>query len=106
MMNSLKKILGFGPSVDYTKLMSEGAIVLDVRTVAEFEDGHIDGAINIPIETLRDHMHQLTNKQATIIACCKDGSKSWYAKNLLDASGYRNVHDAGSWSKLQKAARG
>jgi phage shock protein E len=99
---ALKQLFGIGPGVDYGQLIREGAIVLDVRTPAEFSQAHLAGAINIPIETLRDNMHQLVNKHNPIIACCTDGSKSWYAKNLLDANGYRRVYDAGSWLKLQR----
>ena len=106
MVNSIKKLLGFGPSINYAQLVSMGAVILDVRTTDEFELGHIAGAINIPVEILRDHMDRLTNKQGTIIACCTDGSKSWYAKNLLDATGYRHVYDAGSWVKLQHRLQG
>jgi len=102
MVKSLQKLFGFGPHVNYAQLVRTGAIVLDVRTPAEFQQGHVEGAINIPIEKLRDNMHQLVNKQMIIIACCTDGAKSWYAKNLLDSVGYKHVYDAGSWSKLKK----
>lgn len=102
MYKALKQLFGIGPGVDYGRLIREGAIVLDVRTPLEFGQAHIAGAINIPIETLRDNMHQLANKHRPIIACCVDGSKSWYAKNLLDANGYRHVYDAGNWVKLQR----
>lgn len=101
MYKSLKKLFGIGPGVNYAQLIQDGAIVLDVRTPSEFSRGHIDGAINIPIETLRDNMHQLANKRKLIIACCTDGSKSWYAKNLLDSTGY-SVVDAGNWVKLSR----
>ncbi len=101
-MKSLKKLFGFGPQINYAQLIQGGAVVLDVRTPNEFELGHIPGAINIPIEKLRENMHQLANKQKAIIACCTNGAKSWYAKNLLDSVGFEHVYDAGSWSKLQR----
>jgi phage shock protein E len=102
MMHTIKKFLGLVPEINYTQLTNEGAVILDVRTPVEFSEGHLDGAINIPIETLRDRLTQLQNRKVPIIACCNDGSKSWYAKNLLDASGYTRVYDAGSWSKLKQ----
>ena len=102
MYKALKQLFGIGPGVNYSRLIRDGAIILDVRTPAEFSRAHIAGAINIPIEILRDNMHQLASKQHPIIACCTDGSKSWYAKNLLDANGYRRVYDAGNWEKLQR----
>jgi rhodanese-related sulfurtransferase len=99
---ALKQLFGIGPGVNYGLLIRDGATVLDVRTSAEFNQAHIAGAINIPIEKLRDNLHQLANKQHPIIACCTNGSKSWYAKNLLDANGYRHVYDAGDWVRLQR----
>jgi len=102
MVKSLKQLFGVGPKVNYAKLVREGALIVDVRTPNEFTDGHIHGAINIPVEKLRHNFHQFAGKQQVIIACCTDGSKSWYAKNLLDANGYRSVYDAGNWTKLQR----
>ena len=101
MYKALKQLFGIGPTVDLAGLIRDGAIVLDVRTPDEFEKAHFTGALNIPIETLRDNLHRLP-KDATIIACCNDGSKSWYAKNLLDASGYPRVYDIGNWLKLRQ----
>lgn len=101
-MKALKQLFGLGPRVNYAQLVREGAQVVDVRTVPEFVQAHIQGAVNIPIETLRHMFHLLVEKKKVIIACCNDGSKSWYAKNLLDANGYRHVYDAGNWKKLEQ----
>lgn len=49
MITLLKKILGLGPSVNFAELVQQGAIVLDVRSKAEFSGGHIKGAVNIPV---------------------------------------------------------
>ena len=102
MVNSIKNFFGFGQVVNYKQLICEGAILLDVRTSEEYMAGHIEGAINIPVEKLRENLANLVNKQGIIIACCTDGSKSWYAKNLLDSTGYMHVYDGGSWTKLQR----
>lgn len=102
MVNSIKKLFGYRPVVDYKQLIREGAILLDVRTSEEYIAGHIEGAINIPVEKLRENLASLVNKQGIIIACCTNGSKSWYAKNLLDSTGYMHVYDGGSWTKLQR----
>jgi len=101
MYKALKQLFGIGPGVNYAQLVREGAVVLDVRSPEEFNKAHITGALNIPIETLRHNLNKLS-KQTPIIACCTDGSRSWYAKNFLDANGYRTVYDAGSWVKLQR----
>ncbi len=102
MVKSLKQLFGIGPRINYAQLVQNGAVIVDVRTPAEFDNGHISGAINIPIEQLRHNLSQFAGKRQVIIACCTDGSKSWYAKNLLDANGYQSVYDAGNWTKLQR----
>jgi phage shock protein E len=101
-MKALRQLFGLGPGVDYARLLREGAQVVDVRSAPEFVTAHLPGAVNIPIETLRHMFHLLVEKNKVIIACCNDGSKSWYAKNLLDANGYRHVYDAGNWRKLEQ----
>lgn len=101
MYKALKQLFGIGPGVNYAQLVRDGAIILDVRPESEFGQGHINEALNIPIEDLRFKLHELS-KHVPIIACCSDGSKSWYAKNFLDASGYRSVYDAGNWKKLER----
>ena len=55
MITLLKKILGLGPTVNYTELVQQGAIILDVRSKAEFSGGHIKGAVNIPVQVLQNH---------------------------------------------------
>ncbi|HRB19894.1 MAG TPA: rhodanese-like domain-containing protein, partial [Chitinophagales bacterium] len=44
----MKSLLGFGPKVDYKQLLQEGAVIIDVRTKAEYQSGHIKGSMNIP----------------------------------------------------------
>lgn len=102
MVKSLKQLFGIGPRVNYAQLVQEGAIIIDVRTPAEFGEARIAGAVNIPVEKLRHNLHRFNGKQQPIIVTCTDGSKSWYAKNLLDANGYRKVYNAGNWQKLQR----
>ena len=77
------------------------ALILDVRTEEEYGKDHIEGSLNIHVEKLRSNIHLLADKQQVIIACCLSGTKSWYAKNLLDSLGFVRVYDAGKWTKLQ-----
>ncbi len=101
MITTLKKIFGFGPSVNYSELVQQGAIILDVRSKAEFSGGHIKGAINIPVNVLNNHLEQLKDKDKTIITCCASGMRSASAKSILQSHGYKNVYNGGGWSSLQ-----
>lgn len=100
MINTLKKIFGFGPSVNYAELVKEGAIILDVRSKGEFAGGHIKGAVNISVDTLKSNLDKLKNKNNPIITCCASGMRSASAKSILKANGYTKVYNGGGWSSL------
>ena len=96
-MSILKKIFG-GTSVDFKALVKEGAMIIDVRTPAEFKGGHVKGAVNIPLQSLQANFSKIP-KNKTIITCCASGMRSGSAKNLLKAAGY-TVHNGGGWTSL------
>jgi phage shock protein E len=101
MIKLLKQLFGFGPTVNYAELVKNGAIILDVRSKGEFNSGHIKGAVNIPVDVLRNNLAQLKDKNKTVITCCASGMRSASAKNILKTNGYTNVHNGGGWSSLQ-----
>jgi rhodanese-related sulfurtransferase len=102
MMETLKKILGLGPSADYEQLVKEGAVILDVRTRGEYAGGHIKGSINISVDQLKANLNRLPDKQKPIITCCASGMRSGTAKGILESNGYTHVHNGGSWIGLQQ----
>lgn len=102
MMETLKKIFGLGPSVDYGQLVKDGALILDVRTKGEYEGGHIKGSINIPVDQLKTNLHKLRDKQKPIITCCASGMRSGTARGILESQGYTSVHNGGSWIGLKQ----
>ena len=83
MIDFIKKMLGFGPSVDYKELLKQGATIVDVRTPAEYQGGHIHGSINISVETLQNNLSKLKDKSKPIITCCASGMRSGSAKIIL-----------------------
>ncbi len=101
MIDAIKKILGFAPSVDYATLVKQGAVVLDVRTRGEYNGGHIKGSVNISVDQLTSNLHRLPDKQKPIITCCASGMRSASAKSILKSKGYTQVYNGGSWSGLQ-----
>ena len=101
MINTIKKILGIGKKVDYAQLLQEGAIILDVRSKGEFEGGHIKGALNIPLDQLRNNFSKLKDKNKPIITCCASGMRSASARSILISGGYTSVFNGGGWNSLQ-----
>ncbi|MFM2368768.1 MAG: hypothetical protein RL619_1068 [Bacteroidota bacterium] len=100
MFNTLKKIFGFGPKVNYADLILQGAIVLDVRSKGEYAAEHIKGSINIPVDTLSNNISQFKDKNQPIITCCASGMRSASAKNILKSNGFTKVYNGGGWSSL------
>ncbi|WP_043023840.1 rhodanese-like domain-containing protein [Fluviicola taffensis] len=105
MMNSIKQLLGFGPKVNYAELVKNGAIILDVRTKGEYAAGHINGSLNISLDSLGSNLNRLKDKDKPIITCCASGMRSASAKNILKSNGYTQVHNGGGWYSLQTKIR-
>ena len=101
MLNRIMNLFGMGPSTNFSELMKKGAVIIDVRSKREFESGHIDGAINIPVDELISNLNQLKDKNKTIVACCASGIRSASATTILKANGYTQVFNGGGWSSLK-----
>jgi len=101
MIETIKRIFGLGPSVDYAQLVKNGAIILDVRSKGEYASGHIKGSMNIAVDQLSINLNRFKNKEQAIITCCASGMRSAAAKNILKSNGFTQVHNGGSWYSLQ-----
>ena len=75
---------------------NEGYIILDVRTVEEYNDGHIPNAICIPNETIsEDVINKLPNKEQLLLIYCRSGNRSKQAANKLQELGYTKLVEFG-----------
>lgn len=101
MLTFFKTLFGLGPATNYKALLQQGTVIVDVRSKGEFRDGHIQGALNIPVDILRQNLNQLKNKNQVIITCCASGMRSASAKSILKANGYTEVYNGGGWSNLK-----
>ena len=86
---SVKKKLPF--------LFTAGAVVVDVRSKAEFSQASRPGSINIPLDTLNSKVKEL-DKNIPVILCCASGTRSGIAVGILKAHGFKEVINAGPWS--------
>ena len=98
-MNLLELI--FGKKDNLQEVISNGAVILDVRTKGEFQSGHLRNSINIPVDNLPQNIKKL-NKNKPIITCCASGARSGYAKRFLKSNGFEQVYNGGSWQSLKK----
>jgi len=106
MVNFIRKIFGGVPAADVTKLLAEGAVVLDVRTKNEFKTGHVKGAVNIPLNQLNSpaKLKQIKAYGKPIVTCCVSGSRSSSAARLLRAKGI-DAHNGGPWTTVRGMKR-
>lgn len=101
MLKRLKKILYRSINnneISYEELikMSKEKLVyiIDVRSSQEFEEGHLDGAINISVYNIENEVEKIIkNKEDIIIVYCSSGTRSKNAKNILEKLGYTNVYN-------------
>jgi rhodanese-related sulfurtransferase len=68
-------------------LGKEKIMLLDVRDPSEYKEGHIDGAVNIPLNDLRKRMEEIP-KDREVWAHCLEGQRSYYAARVLSQYGY------------------
>ena len=81
-----------GEKID--ELIRDGGFLLDVRTPVEFSAGHIEGAVNIPLDELRERLSELPqDKEKPIYATCQVGLRAHVALMLLAGKGYKNLYN-------------
>ena len=77
-------------------MLTEKPIVVDVRSLEEYNEGHIPNAISIPLETIGNEAEtKLKNKDDLILVYCRSGRRSREAALRLIEKGYTNVIDFG-----------
>ncbi len=94
-------MLGLGPKTDYTLLCQNGAVIIDVRSKAEYNSGHIKNSKNIPLNGLGQNLKKIGDKNKPVITCCASGMRSASAKNILESAGFTDVYNGGGWRTLE-----
>ncbi len=82
---------------DYqSQFVSSGTahLLIDVRTPEEFNSGHIEGAVNIPVDALASRLNEVPSGQPVVVYC-RSGNRSAQASNILAQAGYSTVYDLG-----------
>ncbi len=83
------------------ELVAGGARLVDVRSPEEFADGHVAGAVNIPVDEIAQRLTKLEPRDRAIVVYCRSGFRSSRARKLLEAAGFRLVYDLGSMSNWE-----
>ncbi len=75
---------------DAAQRFDQGAFLLDVRTVEEWNQGHIDGAVLIPLDELSSRIDEVPTDQDVLIIC-RSGNRSGQARDILRAAGLKRT---------------
>jgi phage shock protein E len=88
-------------TIDYKALLQSGAVIIDVRTPSEFQQGHIRQSINIPLSEINKQLPKLKKQGKPIITCCRSGARSGNAASVLTNAGIV-AYNGGPWNVLQQ----
>lgn len=86
---------------EVSKLNKDDYILLDVRTEEEFIRGHVNGAVNIPLDSLRERISEL-DKTKIIIAYCKVGIRGYIAERILEQKGFTVLNVTGGYTEVKR----
>ena len=81
--------------------LRRGAYIIDVRTPQEYKMGHIQQAVNIPLDQIRKSTDKIRKIDKPIITCCQTGSRSGRAKYILKRKGIPEVLNGRGWISLR-----
>jgi phage shock protein E len=91
---SAKRVVALLPA-----LKKKGAILVDVRSAAEFAGASAPGSVNIPLPELGSRLKEIPTT-APVVLCCASGTRSGMAKLVLKKNGYGQVFNIGKWTNL------
>jgi phage shock protein E len=97
----LLDLLGFGSKtesvIDFT---DRGAVIIDVRTPGEFQQGHIKNSKNIPLNIISTKINEIKKLNKPVIVCCQSGMRSGQAAGILKSNSIE-VMNGGGWQSLE-----
>ena len=78
----------------------KGATVIDVRSSWEYADGHVDGAVNIPLDEITQRVSEIQGMKAPYLLYCRSGNRSGMATSILQQSGVDQVFNGGGLADM------
>ena len=101
---AVNSISGYAPAVEaddlFTRYSPETDLILDVRTEEEWNSGHLDAAVLIPVDELRERLEELPGDK-TIYVHCAVGFRAHVAVRILKGSGFERAYNVtGGWTSM------
>lgn len=102
MLEYIRNLFGFGKRKELLlEAIRRGAYIIDVRTPQEYKMGHIQQAVNIPLDQIRKNAEKIRKIDKPIITCCQTGSRSGRARSILRRKGIPEVLNGRGWISLR-----
>ena len=100
MLKFIRRILASNrPNIN--QLIDDGALIIDVRSPAEFRGGHCNNSMNIPLQSIDKKISSLRKQNKVIITCCASGMRSGRAAKVLNSAGLE-AYNGGAWTAVEK----
>lgn len=98
---SFLSLFGFGKN-KIKEALQRDAVIIDVRTAHEYDQGHIPGSVNIPVDRINSSGERIKAMKKPVVLCCASGMRSGTAAGILKSKGIKDVYNGGSWISVMK----
>tara|TARA_B110000881_G_scaffold114166_1_gene100238 strand:+ start:36 stop:311 length:276 start_codon:yes stop_codon:yes gene_type:complete len=88
-------------STEIKDYLEKGAIVLDVRTLEEWNEGHVEGSKHIVLTVIPSELEQIKSWDKPVIAVCRSGARSGQAAQFLSNNGIDTIN-GGPWQNVEQ----
>ncbi len=89
--------------VSFQKMEKSSLLIVDVRTPEEYAEGHVPGAVNIPLGTIQNDISMFEDKDKPILMYCRSGKRAGKALDILQQNGFSDLYhldgDMQGWIK-------
>lgn len=82
-------------------LANPSTTVIDVRNDWEYESGHIEGALNIPVNEIPNQLEKFKSFQGPLVVYCQSGGRSGMAQQYLQQQGFDEVYNGGGIGQMR-----
>ncbi len=87
-----------------TKISYAQSFLVDVRTPKEFAQGSVQGAVNIPLGTVKERFNEFNGKKQVVVFC-HSGIRAMFAKGILNRNGIKPVVNGGNVPRVNRKLR-
>ena len=101
MIDFIKTLFSAQEETDLTEIMNRKPFLVDVRSPLEFNQKHIKGSVNIPLNTLSVNLGKLKGKK-DVVVFCRSGNRSSQALTIIQSNGITGVVNGGSLQNVDR----